>query len=159
MAKLILKIEVVPHAEQRYPTSGDWTIAPDGAINVLVSDTGNLASALLTGIHEAIEAILCRAHGVIEMDVCSFDIVHALKHALDDLEPGADPEAPYFKEHAVADVVERLVAVAMGVPWCEHSCREDALFVANGGGPVPNSNSVDFSFDAPVAVDEVLQRR
>ena len=52
LAKLILKIEVVPHAEQRYPTSGDWTIAPDGAINVLVSDTGNLASALLTGILE-----------------------------------------------------------------------------------------------------------
>lgn len=128
MTKLLLKIELIPHAEQRYPTSGDWTIDADGVVRVLVSDTGNLETAILTGLHEAIEAVLCRAHGVLEADVCSFDIAHALAHGLQDCEPGADPKAPYFREHAVADAVERLLAACMGVPWCEHSSREDELF-------------------------------
>ena len=138
MPKLLLKIEVIPHADQRYPMSGDWTIDPDGSIHVLVSDTGSVETALLTGVHEAVEAILCRAHGVLEMDVCAFDIAHALEHGLEDAEPVADPKAPYFKEHATADVVERLLAISMGVPWCEHGAREDALFV----GQKPASGAV-----------------
>ena len=152
MAKLLLKIEIIPHADQCYPMSGDWTIDSNGSIRVLVSDTGSVETALLTGVHEAVEAILCRAHGVLEMDVCAFDIAHALEHGLEDAEPGADPKAPYFKEHAVADVVERLLAVSMGVPWCEHDAREDALFV----GQVPVSCD---TVERPVEDPTMFQRR
>ena len=128
MAKLLLKIELIPHEEQRYETTGDWQIDADGAICIKVSDTGLRMDALLVGIHEAIEVILCREHGVKEVDVDAFDIEFNRTHDLSEEEPGEDPKAPYFKEHAVADVVERLLALHAGVPWKEYEDRIDAFF-------------------------------
>jgi hypothetical protein len=75
-----------------------------------------------------VEAILCDAHNVLEADVDAFDIAFALGHKLSDEEPGEDKNAPYRREHAVADVVERIVAVAADECWQEYSDRVDALF-------------------------------
>ena len=125
---MLLKVEVIDHRDQRYETCGDWQIDLDGTICVKVSDTGDRRSNLLVGIHETVEAMLCREHGVLEMDVDSFDINFDLSHKLDEEEPGEDPKAPYFKEHAIADVVERLLATQIGLPWRKHSDRVDSLY-------------------------------
>ena len=128
MSKLLLKIEVIPHKDQRYPTAGDWQIDSDGCICVKVSDTGYRMDALLVGIHEAVEAILCDAHNVLESDVDAFDMEFCKTHDLEKEEPGESPKAPYRREHAAADVVERIVALQADENWGEYSDRIDALF-------------------------------
>ena len=128
-AKLLLKIEIIPHADQRYFTAGDWQIDADGCICVKVSDTGYRMDALLVGIHEAVEAILCREHGVKEADVTAFDVEFGKTHNLEEEEPGEDPGAPYRREHATADVVERIVALEADEVWREYEDRINALFV------------------------------
>lgn len=128
MAKLLLKIELIPHEEQRYETAGDWQIDADGAVCVRVSDTSHRIDALLVGMHEAVEAILCREHGVNVADVDAFDVEFNRTHDLSEEEPGEDSKAPYFKEHAVADVVERLLALHAGVPWRKYEDRISAFF-------------------------------
>ena len=128
-SKLLLVVEVVPHDSQRYPICGDWTLCSDGSIHVKVSDVGDRVSELLVGLHEAVEAILCREHGVSEESVCEFDIAFEKDASkTDDDEPGEDPAAPYHREHAIAEVVERLVAAEAGVKWCEYDARIDGLF-------------------------------
>ena len=127
MAKLLLKIELIPHEEQRYKTAGDWWIDVEEVIHIAVSDTGLRIDALLIGIHEAIEAILCREHGVEGADVDAFDIEFNRTHDLFE-EPGEDPKAPYLREHAMACVVERLMALETGLVWREYEGRVDALF-------------------------------
>ena len=44
-------VHVVPHAEQRYPTSGDWQWK-DGGLVVTVSDLGDHRFNLLVAAHE-----------------------------------------------------------------------------------------------------------
>ena len=129
MTRLLLKVELVPHEEQRYETAGDWIFDDDGCICVTVSDTGHQLDALLIGIHEAVEAVLCRAHGVKEVDVTAFDVEFGKTHNLEEEEPGEDPGAPYRREHATADVVERIVALEAGVVWRKYDDRVNALFV------------------------------
>ena len=126
MGKLLISVEVISHKDQRYPTCGDWTIEPDGSVKVFVSDTGNDVDAFLVGIHEIVEAFLCRQHGVLEMDVNAFDI--ALDLSDHDAEPGEHVKAPYHFEHAAAEIVERTVALQAGIRWKEYSDRVDALF-------------------------------
>ena len=128
MSKLLLKVELVNHGEQRYSTCGDWQIDTDGCICIKVSDTGFRIDALLVGIHEAVEAILCREHGVKEVDVTAFDVEFGKTHNLEEEEPGEDPGAPYRREHATADVVERIVALEAGVVWRKYDDRVNALF-------------------------------
>ena len=142
MARLLLKVELVKHEEQHYKTAGDWQIGADGCICIKVSDTGYRMDALLIALHEAVEAILCDAHNVLEADVDAFDIAFALEHKLSDEEPGEDPLAPYRREHAVADAVERIVAVAADECWREYSGRVDALFEEKKWGTKLQAGSV-----------------
>ena len=128
MSKMLLKIELIPHSEQRYETAGDWLFDDEGCLTIRVSDTGHKVDPLLIGLHEAVEAILCREHGVLEPDVTAFDIAFNATHDLSDEEPGEDPKAPYRHQHAVADVVERLIAAEAGVCWKEYNDRVDTLF-------------------------------
>jgi hypothetical protein len=122
--KLLIKVELIDHVDQRYPTAGDWQYDQDGVLCVRVSNTGIELDSILVGIHEVVEAVLCKVHGVREADVDAFDSTFA-----GDGEPGEDPLAPYRNEHAVADVVERAVAQAAGVPWAEYNDRVEGLFV------------------------------
>ncbi len=112
MGRLLFSVEVIPHSEQRYETCGDW-IFEDGVLKIKVSDTGNDMDAFLVGVHEAVEGMLCKVHGVDEIDVTHFDMVEFQG----DGEPGEDMKAPYHFEHAVAEVVERIVAAAAKVAW------------------------------------------
>lgn len=43
----------------------------------------------------------------------------------EDSEPGEDLHAPYRKQHAVADVIERLFAHEIGVPWASYQAAAE----------------------------------
>ena len=129
LGRTLVRIEVVDHKDQRYETAGDWFVDPsDGSISIRVSNTGSDADAILIGVHELVEAVLCKAHGIGEEEVDEFDAAFNASNDLAEAEPGEDVAAPYFREHAAADIVERFVALQMRVPWVEYSARVDSLF-------------------------------
>jgi hypothetical protein len=107
-------VTVIPHADQRYPTLGDWVFGDD-VLTIAVSDTGDPKMNFLIGLHEQVEAMLCLERGIAEEAVSAFDITNA---DLDD--PGLDPRAPYHREHLFAEHVERRVAAELGVDWAAY---------------------------------------
>ena len=123
-SKPLLRVELVNHKEQRYATAGDWLFDADGSIIVRVSDTGNWLDAMLVAVHEIVEVILCEVNGVKLEDVDAFDMAFS-----GDGEPGEHPNAPYFNEHATANIVEQLVALQARQKFHEYAARIDALFL------------------------------
>jgi hypothetical protein len=114
-------IETIPHSSQRYSTVGDWEFDEDGTLHIKVSDMGNDKYAFLVGIHEAIEAFICKERGIKEQDITNFDIQfekerEAGKHD-EEAEPGDSPEAPYREEHFFATSIERLLSEQLRVDW------------------------------------------
>lgn len=115
-------VDVVDHASQRYATAGDWQFKGE-ELHISVSRTGEELDPILVAVHELVEAVLCRHRGISQELVDSFDM------AFDgDGEPGEQPSSPYRKEHAAADVVERFLALEIGLNWQEYSDRIDSLF-------------------------------
>lgn len=116
-----ITIETIPHDQQRYPTAGDWLIDAAGNIAVRVSETGNWRYDAAIGIHEAVEALLCRDAGISQADVDAFDTGYPGD------EPGDDPDAPYAREHCLATAVERLLIAAMELSWSDYADAVEAL--------------------------------
>jgi hypothetical protein len=108
-------IESIPHTNQRYETTGDWIIHPNGDITIYVSETGAWKTDYLVALHELIEVALCIDRGISEEEVNTFDISHP---ELED--PGDDIRAPYYKEHQVAVAIERMAAAELNVNWDKH---------------------------------------
>lgn len=92
----------------RYDTLGDWP----NYDNILVAEMGNEDYELAVGIHELIEAHLCKRNGITPEQVDEFDMKWEVN-----TEPGDEPEAPYAKEHAAATEVEKAVCKALGIDW------------------------------------------
>lgn len=112
---------IIPHAEQRYETVGDWTVDESGAIDIKVSDMGNPDYAVLVAIHELVEVYLCKKRGITDEEVTAFDVEFEDKRKPDDLaEPGDARDAPYQNEHCLATAVERMVCAAIGVSWQDY---------------------------------------
>lgn len=125
--EMLFYAEVVPHKCQRYETPGDWQILPNG-VHISISDTGSKLSNLLIALHEVVEAILCEAGGIDQEAVDKFDMDYEANRTDESLaEPGDEPSAPYHRQHKVADIVERMIALQLGVPWQEHCDRVEAL--------------------------------
>jgi hypothetical protein len=113
MSKLVAGLWVTPPREMRYRTVGDWK-NKDCTTVVEVADTGNDDYNFLLLIHELVEAYLCRKAGVTTEEVDTFDINMA---QMGDYEPGENPQAPYYKQHQFANIIELLVARELGVNW------------------------------------------
>ena len=112
---LKIVIETVDH--QRYPTAGDWQLKPDG-LHIFVSQMSDQRYEFLVGMHEAIEAYLCKQAGVSQAAVDKFDEAFERRRKPgNDSEPGDDPKAPYHNEHMFASKVERMLATELGVNW------------------------------------------
>ena len=115
-------IDFIPHANQRYPTAGDWYF--EGSIlHIRVSRTANERHQQLVSIHEISEALACNVDGVTQKSVDDYDTGPG--KALD--EPGNDPRAPYHAQHMLATAVERIMASALGVDWKEYEAEVGAL--------------------------------
>lgn len=120
--------KTIPHAEQRYPTVGDWSVAPDGTRTFSVSDMGNKDFEFLVLIHEMIEQHLCEKRGISADRVDEFDTIYEKTRPDGDTsEPGDDPLAPYYREHQMATAIERLLAVELQVDWNEYNDKVNSL--------------------------------
>lgn len=120
-------IESIPHDQQRYETPGDWQFAEDGTLLVRVSHTTNDFD-FLVGLHEAIEAWLCRKQGITDEDVTAFDVAYeAARPDGNVAEPGFDRDCPYRRQHRFASAIERKVAVELGIDWIDYDRRINAL--------------------------------
>lgn len=132
---LKILIETIPHAEQRYPTVGDYTAEHDEAgrpmLRIRVSDLADWRQELLVAVHETVEAAILRHQGITHEQVDAFDMAFEngrearLKDAKTDAErdllliaePGDDPLCPYRHAHSTATGVERILAAALEVDW------------------------------------------
>lgn len=114
-----ITIEVIPHAEQRYETVGDWIYSNDNEeLTIKVSDMNNWKYNMLVGVHELIEVLLCDARGITQVEVDNFDKEFEEKRVEGNVdEPGDDPAAPYKDEHFFATNIERLLCAELGVDW------------------------------------------
>lgn len=125
---VLIYVQTIPHKSQRYETCGDWRFIDGLNLHVSVSETGNRQSNLLVGLHEIIEAILCESGGISGESVDMFDIAFEEARQPGNLdEPGNDPRAPYRRQHLIAELVERLVAMEAGVNWEDHCKRVESL--------------------------------
>jgi hypothetical protein len=118
---MIAMIDTVKHENQRYNTVGDWLIDendPKKPIQIFVSEMGNEDYEFLVGVHELIEAYICKKRGIEEVDVSTYDIAFEAGRAEGNYdEPGNHPLAPYFNEHAFATKIEKQIAAELGVDW------------------------------------------
>lgn len=82
----------------------------------------------LVALHEMIEFELCKKNGISDNEVVAFDMSFEAERRMNmhpiEAEPGNDPRAPYRDEHDFATMVERMVALKLGVKW---SAYERAL--------------------------------
>lgn len=114
-------IETIPHNCQRYDTVGDWDFK-DETLFIRVSETGNWKYECLVGLHEMIEALLCKDRKISEREVTEFDMKFTGKG-----EPGRNKHAPYRREHNFATKLEKRMAAELFVAWGKYEDTLDDL--------------------------------
>lgn len=125
---MIIIIETISHKEHRYETVGDWVFDKDGNLMIKVSEMGCWKYEALVGLHEAIEALLCKSRGISEEDVTKFDVAYERHRDEDDIsEPGDQYDAPYRREHFTATNIERQLAEALDVNWQQYDAVVNSL--------------------------------
>ena len=118
----MITVELVKHSEQRYDTVGDWQfdpgmIAPGStrSLKIKVSETGVPEYNQLLTIHEIIEAVLCKNAFIGENEVDHWDQSHLVSP-----DPGSIKGCPYYDQHRMASIIERMLADEMGVDWDDY---------------------------------------
>jgi hypothetical protein len=115
-------VQVIPHAEQRYDTVGDWYMdemdTDEPIMHIRVSNTANWRYHLCLIVHEMVEATMCVAEEITSEQVDAFD----KKFMADGRpgEPGDDELAPYYHQHQEATHIERELANVLDVRWSEY---------------------------------------
>lgn len=107
-----------------YRSIDDWD-DPSETIDGLVfstqtADMGNMDYNFLVLMHALVEQYLCYRKGITDEQVTGFDMAHP---EMDD--PGNSEDAPYHKEHMVANDVESMLSVALGVKWIDYETAID----------------------------------
>lgn len=125
-----IRIKTIDHSAQAYETCGDWQFHGD-VLDISVSDMKNARYEFLVGIHEAIEAMLCREHGIKEEDVTNFDIDFEFERAQGyrtaTEEPGDCKDAPYYHQHQIATAIEKKLAKHLYINWNKYSHTVESL--------------------------------
>lgn len=120
-------INIIDHKEQRYDTVGDWQFV-EGGIQIDVSKLGNFYEEMLVGIHELCEVVCCMRAGVSQLEVDKFDTEYETKRPDGDTsEPGDDIRAPYYKQHQLATIIERMLARELNINWNEYNNKVESL--------------------------------
>lgn len=115
-----IHFKTIPHREQRYETVGDYFYDEEG-LQFRVSEMNDKRYSFLVFIHELIEWFLVDREGIKIDDIDAFDIEYEKNRKPGDVsEPGNDPKAPYYKQHQIATLVERVLASLIGVDWEEY---------------------------------------
>jgi hypothetical protein len=119
-------MKVIPHAEQRYDTIGDYWEDADGTWQFRVSDLGDWRYNYTVLLHEFLEYALTKQAGISEQSILNFDLAVPVNSPYAD-DPGFDPAAPYHKEHVFADSIERLMAPGLGITTRNAEVAMEAL--------------------------------
>lgn len=122
-----IHIKIIDNAAHRPPFSGaDWFFDENGDLQVRISHLSDWRREVTLGIHEAIEAILCKHNGVPQEAVDAFDTEYERTH-VSDLNSGDDPKSPYQREHCFASAPERMLAAELGINWADYDRELDEL--------------------------------
>ena len=120
-----IHIQTISKDKVRYSTVGDYFYDDKGVLHIWVADTGNRKMNFLVALHEFIEECLTNERGITEHDIMEFDLMFEDERArglhTDDEEPGWDSRCIYKKEHAFAEIIERLMANELGVDWTTYN--------------------------------------
>ena len=120
-----INILTIPHKEQRYDTCGDYWEDASHALHIRISHLPDPRYEQLILIHELVEYFLLKIAKIPISKVDLFDIKFEKNRKEGDLsEPGDDPKAPYYHQHQIATIVERLCAHFFKVDW---SAYENAV--------------------------------
>lgn len=106
-----ITIRVLPHANHRSDTIGDYFETSTGDWVIHVSQTKNWRHAALVIAHELVELVTTQAAGISELVIARFD-----KRSRAD-EPGDSPRAPYHRQHVLATNIERIIANEFRIDW------------------------------------------
>jgi len=125
---------VIPHADQRYETCGDYW--EDGSTAYFrTSKLSDPKHDWILFLHEFVEYFLCKFAGIAIKDIDDWDTAYEAARAVGYAncgceiqdEPGMDRHALYYWHHRMADLVERAAAFALGVDWIAYSREIEAL--------------------------------
>lgn len=117
-----IRAMVHPAKFMRYQTAGDYLETATGW-HIFVANLPDWRMEACLLVHELVEMILTTHNGIAWQDIDNFDIDN---QQLDD--PGACPKAPYHKEHLAAEVIEKQLALLLGIEWDKYLSAQDALF-------------------------------
>lgn len=136
--KVYLNLKSVPIESQRYRSIDDWfdpKITTDGFIKfaTVVGNTGNWKYDLLVLYHALTEQILCYDRKISDKKVTEFDLAH-----IDHENPGELENAPYHKEHMIANDVESIMANALEINWTDYEKAIDKTLKKYKKGGVEN---------------------
>lgn len=113
-----VNIQIIPHANHRYTTVGDWWVDEAGDLQIRVSQLSDWRREQLIAIHEYAEFLMCKQAGITTNQVDGFDKNFESERAPENEdEPGDEPTAPYVKQHCIATGIERILAAALDVQW------------------------------------------
>lgn len=116
----------VPDSTQRY-SPGDYFWNRKNQLVIKVSEIKNWKYSYLVAFHELIETQLCIEHGITVEQIDAFDSAWVYVPGSGIEEPGADPRAPYHKEHVFALKMERLMAEELGVDWDTYNAAMEKM--------------------------------
>ena len=120
-------IETVEPEAIRCRQLGDWRWNGDELIVYVNQEIPDAKSLILVGLHEMVEAILCKNYGITDEQVTAFDCqfekerdagMHAL-HA----ENGNDERACYHQQHLEASAIEMMMCSVLGTTWDVHTAN------------------------------------
>ena len=116
-AQIVSKAEI---SARKGFTGADWWISEDGTLQVRVERLATYGRTMSLMVHEIVEAVLAKMHGVTVEQVDKFDLKFEAENPENKgIEAGDAPGCPYGREHMAATACERIVAMECGVGSCD----------------------------------------
>lgn len=128
-------------------TKCDQTMKQTLWLRVRVSPMSDPRYETLLAIHEAVEAIMCRQHGVTQAQVDAFDLEYDKTHTFD-VNAGDEPNCPYRREHSQATAIERILAAELDVAWKPYDDELASSYPGPSKKPKPNPAEAGKRFEA-----------
>ena len=111
-----ITVKVIPNEqikERAGFTGADWWYDEEGNLQIRIAQMSTREREMALAVHEIVECILCKFHGVKVEDVDKFDeVAEANGHNID---AGDLAGCPYGREHTAATACERIVAMELNV--------------------------------------------
>lgn len=122
-----VRIDFIEHADQRYPTVGDWFYGEE-TLYIRVSKMSDVRYMALVAIHELTETLICGQQSITQEQVDEFDMNFEAQREEGNLEePGRDQTAPYYDAHQFAERQEKELAEKLEVDWNTYENEVNSL--------------------------------